>query len=223
MCAYVTTADLIDRIEYEAADFYDVNEQQQFEDLVGTLESEAVGLLESRWGDQTFEEETDKTETFQATDDAALLMPYPITDVSKVEVKVSIGADWNTLDSDRYDFTPHRLILAETTRRRSSQYHTESHMTNPLNRWAGRATWGDYYAKLRVTYTRGFDPLPEDVSHIVIEAVENMLRDLRIEQTVDALDPSQAEQYVNAGGAMPENLKEKIDTITSPGGATLSV
>lgn len=217
---YVGADTLKNRLTYSGDELFDYNEEKRFDDLLTELESEAVGLLESRWGDQPFTEEIDRTDVYRATDDSAMPLVYPVQEVSKVEVKRTVGSEWDQLAPERWDFDDHRIILAARARPPSMRGR---YRTNPLAAHSSRATWRDYYSKIRVTYTRGWDPVPRDVQNIIVDLVENMLRDMRTEQNIAAMEPDQIESFVDSRTIMTESIKQRIDTITKPGGATMSI
>ena len=220
---YISVDELKDRVSYDGeALFEEHNEEKRFEELLSTLESEARGEINTLTGDQTFHKQTDRTDTFRATDDAAVPLVYPIIDVSKVEVKSSLASDWRELDTDRYDFTDHRLILARPTRGGSTStlaYQRE----NPLIREAGRMTWRDIATKMRVTYDRGFDPIPADVKSIMVDIVNRMLRKLRNEQNISASSPEQMEAITQGETIMTDDIRRRVGDITGLGGKTQSV
>jgi len=220
--AYQTLDELRERIDYKAEDFFTDNEQLRFDNLLVRLESESRAIFETLWGDETPLTETDREDVKRATDDAAILMPYPVNDVSKVEIKRSQDSDWDELDSRRYDHTEHRLVLAQRPANISRHQH---HHRSPLLERATRATWADICVKLRVTYDRGFgDSPPSDITSIQVTLVNRMLRQLKQEQTVAAASP---EDFMGVSpefdDIVTEAIRKRISDVTSPGGATLSV
>jgi len=101
------------RVEYEPEDLFEDNAEKRFDRLLmGTdavddnpspswegLEAEARKIIETRLGDQPLTKETDRQDTIRPGDDAALLLVFPIIDVTKVEYK-------RTLPSSRDDTEP---------------------------------------------------------------------------------------------------------------------
>jgi hypothetical protein len=216
--AYQTLSDIRQRIDYEAGDFFNDNEQLRFDELLVELERESRGIFETLWGDETPLTETDRIDVKRATFDAAIMLPYPIQDVSKVELKRSVGSDWDELDSDRYDFTKHRLLLANRSR------NAPVKRANELTNVAARTTWRDITAKIRVTYDRGFgsEP-PEDIQGIQVQIIEQLLRKRRREQTTAAASPDEIAGMSDANEVVTEEIRRRIADVTKPSGGTLSV
>lgn len=216
--AYQSLSDIRDRINHEAGDFYDDNAQLRFDELLVRLEREARGIFETLWGDETPLEENGRVDERRTTDDAAMAMPYPVRDVTKVEIKRSLGSDWDEIDSDWYDFTKHRLILAR------SKPESRVRRDNPAARLARRPAWMDLAVKIRVTYDRGFaGGAPADVKSIQIDLINKLLRQLKREQTVSAASPSELSEMTDRREVVTEEIRNRISDVTSPGRATMSV
>lgn len=217
--AYQTLSDIRERVDYDGDELYNDNAQLRFDELLVRLERESRKIFETLWGDETPLTQTGRTDIKRATDDAALLLVYPVNDVTKVERKTSLDADWDELDSDWYDFTDHRLILT-----RGNPSGRVRH-DNSLARPARRGTWRDIAVKLRITYDRGFgsEP-PADIQSIQVALINNMIRKLRREQNVAAARP---EDFAGTPGDMDDvltdSLRQRINDVTKPGGATMSV
>lgn len=216
--AYTTLSELRQRVNYVGDDFFDDNAALRFDELLVRLEREARGIFVTLWGDQTPLTETDRVDEKRTTDDAALLLAYPVNDVSTVELKRSTGSDWTTLDADRYDYSDHRLILTNRAR------NAPRNRANELTRYAGRTTWQDLAAKIRVTYDRGFgaEP-PADIKSVQVQLINQLLRNLKREQTVAAASPEEMAQMSAQAEVVTEEIRDRIADVTSPGGATMSV
>ena len=208
-----------DRIDYTGGDFFSDNEQLRFDQLLVRLEEESRGIFETLWGDESVLEETGRVDEFRTTDDAAIPLVYPINDVSKVEYKAVNAADYKELDTDRYDFTEHRLVLSE--RPTTNALRVERFSGNPLERFATRATWGDLAAKLRVTYDRGFaGGAPADIKSVQIQLINQMLRKLKREQTTAAASPEQLAGMSEMNEVLTDEIRNRISDVTKPGLAT---
>lgn len=205
------------RIDYDGSEFFNDNEQLRFDKLLVRLEKESRGIFETLWGDETPLEETGRTDTKRATDDAAMLLAYPVQDVTKVETKRSGKDDWDTLDEHRYTHSEHRLIL-EARRRGLARGNELAHNTL-------RATWRDIASRVRVTYDRGFSGgAPNDVKSIQISLINRMLRQLRGEQNIAAASPDElAGVSPDFDAVVTDEIRSRIADVTKPGGATLSV
>jgi len=208
-----------DRIDYTGGDFFSDNEQLRFDQLLVRLEEESRGIFETLWGDESVLEETGRVDEFRTTDDAAIPLVYPINDVSKVEYKAVNAADYKELDTDRYDFTEHRLVLSE--RPTTNALRVERFSGNPLERFATRATWGDLAAKLRVTYDRGFaGGAPADIKSVQIQLINQMLRKLKREQTTAAASPEELAGMSEMNEVLTDEIRNRISDVTKPGLAT---
>jgi len=221
--AYQDLAAIRERIDYEGSDIFSDNEALRFDELLVRLEQESRGIFETLWGDETPLEETGRTDVRRATDDAALALVYPITDVTKVEIKRTLGDDWDELDSERYDHTEHRLVLAAHPGG-TALAHGGHRRTTTVGQYAARATWADLAAKLRVTYDRGFgtEP-PNDIKSIQIDIINKMLRQMKREQTVAAASPEELAGITEPAEVVTEEIRDRVQDVTSPGRATMSV
>jgi len=209
------------RVDYDGADFYSDNEQLRFDELLVELERESRGIFETLWGDQTPLEETDRVDEKRTTDDAAIPLAYPINDVSKVERKTTLASDWKELNSDWYDFTNHRLVLA---RRPNTNTLRHRQRGNALAGDAQRATWKDIATKIRVTYDRGFgaEP-PEDIKSVQVQLINRMLRMRKREQTVAAASPEEFAGQTETNEVLTDEIRDRISDVTSPGLGTFSI
>lgn len=217
--AYQSLDAIKQRVDYDGAAFFDDNEHLRFDELLVRLEEEARGLIETRSGDETFALEEGRVDEFRATDDAALPLVYPIRDVQSVEFKRTMRADWTTLEPDRYDYTDHRLVLDVGRRRGSMRLSGGVDLTSH----AERSTWMDLARKLRVTYDRGFDPVPADIRSVQIDIINRLLRTLRSEQNIGAMEPDQLQSVTTAEAVLTDDIRERIDQVTGLGGKSLSV
>ena len=219
--AYQSLDSIRQRLDHEPADFFQDNAQLRFDELLVQLERESRGIFETLWGDQTPLTETDRVDERRATDDAAMAFPYPINDVSKVERKVSLASDWEELDTDYYDFTEHRLVLARRPNTNTMRYRQRA---NRIAADANRATWRDIAAKIRVTYDRGFGSSPpSDIINIQIQMIANALRKRKQDQTTAAAAPDELAEAMGTSEMLTEDLRQRIADVTSPGRATMSV
>jgi hypothetical protein len=238
---YQTLDRLKARLEYEPSDIFDgPNAAAEFDRLLyGTnldsadgvdggaaditpewtgLEGEARTIIETRLGDEPLSKETDRTDTIRPGYDAAETLVYPIQDVTKVEYKYTLRRDFQTLDPERYTHDDHHLILENRTRQVGSP--RGGTRRNTLADTATRATWGDIAAMLRVTYDRGFDPVPADILSVQVALVNRMLRNLKTEQNIAAMEPDQIESVTAAEAVLTEDIRQRIDQFTPLGGAT---
>lgn len=210
------------RVDYDGDSLFDDNAQLRFDQLLVRLERESRGIFETLWGDQTPLTEEGRIDTMRATDDSAMLLVYPVNDVTKVERRVTNASDWKELDSDWWDFTEHRLVLA---RRPNTNTLRHRQRANPLTANAERSTWRDIAAKVRVTYDRGFgEEPPADIKSVQIALINRMLRNLRSEQTIAAASPDDfAGVASDFDSVVTDEIRARINDVTKPGGVTMSV
>lgn len=232
--AYQSLDRLKARLEYDAEDLFDTrdNAAKRFDRLLGGtdavgdgpawegLKAEARDIIENYASDEPFSREEGRVDTMRATDDSSMPLVYPIQDVEQVEIKRSLRRDWHPFEADRWDFTDHRLVLAFERGRRGGTHGTRR---NELADRARRRTWVDICAKVRVTYDRGFDPVPYDVQSVQVAIVNRMLRNLKTEQNIAAMEPDQIEAVTTAEAIMTEDIRDRITSITPLGGATQSI
>lgn len=219
--AYQDLERIRQRVDYDGDGLFQDNAQLRFDELLVEFEEESRGIFETLWGDQTPLEETGRVDELRCTDDAAIPLVYPINDVTQVERKTAMSSDWKTLDSDWYDFTKHRLVLA---RRPNVNMMRQRQRGNVLASDAKRAEWRDLATKIRVTYDRGFgtEP-PADILSIQIQIINQMLRNLKREQTVAAASPEEFAGQTETNEILTDEIRDRIGDVTKPGMATLSI
>lgn len=214
------------RLEYDATDLFDSrdNADKRFDRLLGGtaevgdgddfdgLEAEARKTIESYHSNEPFSREVDRVDELRATDDAAISLVGPIESVSKVELKSSLRGDYRELDAGRWDYSDYRLILAYGPNRVGSG--RRGRRRNVLADSAGRAEWSQVAQKIRVTYTRGFDPVPADVRSIQVRLINRMLRNLKTEQNISAMEPDQIQAITSAEAVVTEDIENRIRRIT---------
>lgn len=219
--AYQSLSDLRGRVPYDGPELFDDNEHLRFDELLVELEEEARGIFETLWGDETPTEETGRVDELRATDDAALLLTYPVNDVTQVEVKRSGGGDWEVYESDRWTFTDHRLILEGRPR---GTRHRRTQGRNRLVDESTRATWRDVAVAVRVTYDRGWSSVPADIKNLQGQLVTRMIRKRRLEDGFAAASPDELQGVSpDFDTVLTEDLRQRIMDVTTPGGATMSI
>jgi hypothetical protein len=218
--AYQDLDVLRQRIDYTGEDIFTDNEQLRFDELLVRLERESRKIFETLWGDQTPAEETGRTDVKRATYDAAIKLVYPINSVSKVEYKRTLDSDWEELDSNRYQATDHHLVLS---RRPATDVIRHRHAGSQITELNTRSTWADLAEKLRISYDRGFDPVPYDIQSVQVQLINQMLRKLKGEQNIAAASPDELAQMAERNEVVTEEIRSRISDVTSPGRATHSV
>jgi len=228
---YQTLDRLRARVEYQPTDIFEEsdNAEKRFDRLLAGseavgeadgfrgLEAEARGIIETRLGDNTLAAEDGRVDVMRTTDDSAMPLVFPIRDVQSVEYKLNLGDDFETLDADRWDFTDHNIILSYGRRMAESRHGFRG---NRLTGFTARLTWLDVAEKIRVTYDRGFDPVPADVLSVQVAIVNRMLRNLKVEQNVAAMEPDQLEAMTASEAILTDDIRDRIDQVTPLGGAT---
>ncbi len=212
---YTELSTLKQRVEYQGDDYYDVNPEDKFDDLLTQLEKESRQLINNYKGSAglsfTFEKETDRVDTIRAPNARTAQLVYPVQSVSKVEIEL-YDKGFQELDDTSYDATRHNLILERSAfpfvrEFRPRERKLDRNITDPV--------WNDICTKIKVTYTRGYDSIPENVKNVQIQMVNKMLRNLRMEQGVESVEPDNVSQFVDAGTVMSEDIRESLDDISA--------
>ena len=219
MSQYQSLSDLKLRLskQYKPKKFYpDASDpDSEFDDLLTQLEKESRGIIESYKDDVSFEQQS-YTKTKQAPDNARISgLVYPIDSVASVEYRQHQEDSWETLDKRKWRFSDHAIILRKVPkRRRRNRVSRTFNRRNRLLDNARRATWNDWGSELRIEYTAGFDPIPQDVIHIQIRLISNMLTQLRKDQTQLPSSPQNMMDDVREEKIFTDDIKELLDHIT---------
>ena len=190
------------------------------------LEAEARGIIQTLNGDQPLGYEPARVDEFRPSWDAAIGLVYPVQSVATVEYKHTLRSDWRELDPDRYALDragkAHLLTLAHF--RRGASGAQGGVRRNTLADTANRSTWRDLAAKLKVTYERGFDPIPADIKSVQVSIINRMLRLMRAEQSFAAASPEEWQGVSpEFDRVVTEDIRERVSDFTSPGGATMTM
>jgi hypothetical protein len=78
----------------------------------------------------------------------------------------------------------------------------------------------DIAEKIRVTYDRGFVEIPPDVLSVQVAIVNRILRNLKTEQNIAAMEPEQISAVTDAEAILTDDIRARIDQVTPLGGAT---
>ncbi len=217
---YLSITELKDRIKYTGDDFYDINPETKFEDLLTELEKESRGIINSYIGidNETLGEETDRVDTETAPDNSVISLLYPVQEVKKVEIQRGIDEDtWQELSSDYYTYSEHNLKLKKAYRSGrvfDYPYRVRSQI-NSLKSYSNRITWRTLCRRVKVTYDRGYKTIPADIKSAQVKLVNNLLRNLRQEQNVAALSPEDLSSYVEGQTILTEDVKSILDNQTN--------
>jgi len=226
--SYASTSTIKDRIDYTKEDFYDVQAEDKFNSLLTQLEKESRSLIDSYMGDATFSKETGKTAKIEAPSDVTVPLIYPVNDVTKVEYRKHPGDSWNTLDSEDYTYSDHRLILQRLPKFRRRILGVSRH-SNPLKAHISKVKWSDFASKIKVTYDRGYvdsagnESLPQNVINVQINLINKILRNLKEEQNVQAIQPDEVTNYVETEGIMTEDITDIMDEMTALGSPVIAI
>jgi len=233
MSAYQTVSEIKSRIELKEDDFYDQDPTVSFENLLETLEKETRSLINSYKDDVSFTEQTYE-EVYQSPDGTTIPLIYPVkkdaTDdngdkILTVWYRRRSDQDWRLLDSRRYYLTDHRLILydAPTNKFNRGNRGRRYKVRNPLKANLERMTWWDFSRQVKIKYVAGFDPIPDLVKNIQIDLINNILSNLLLDKGIKRMNPSEMESYIQDRAVLTEDIKERLDTITTPHGRTMVV
>lgn len=206
MAAYQTVDEIKARVHYRKEDFdLDTND---FQTLLETVEEESRALIESFMGDFTFEKETDRVDVINSSYSEGVPLVYPVDKVSKVEYKRRASSDWEELDEDHWYNTEHRLVLDRYPR----QYERRRHFHRRIG--DRKRKWKDISTQISVTYDRGYDNIPANVKNIQLDIINKILRRLKNEQSVSAMDPEQMQALELADKVMSDDILERLNQIT---------
>lgn len=214
------------RLEYEADDLFDTrdNADKRFDRLLmGTaevgdgdtfdgLEAETRRTIESFRGNEPYSKEIDRVDTFRAKPEAATDLVGPIQSVQKVEIKRSLRDDWRELPAGRWDHTKFNIVLSYGPHHGGGRRGTRR---NVLVDQAASAEWSSIAEKVRVTYTRGYEPVPADVRSVQVAMINRMLRNLRTEQNIAAMEPDQISAITSAEAVVTEDIEQRINALPS--------
>jgi len=232
--AFVSKSTLKNRIEYEGEDFYDINPESGFDDLLAQLEKESRDAMNNYKGSAsrsvTFNIETDRVDEYRAPGSRTIPLVYPIQDgssdgttyegVKEVEIKRRPGQEWSTLGSDAWDYTKHHLILERYAFPLVERLRRNVRL---LNRRIDQPNWSDLSTKVRVTYDRGYLSIPDLVKSIQINIINRMLGELRQGQNIEALKPEEMGEIIEGQKALVDKEKDDLDNITSAKAPIVSV
>lgn len=208
---YLKPKAIKNRIEQDPEDFFDANPEIDFDSLLETLEEETRSMIESYKGDVTFAQET-KEERFRAPDNSSINLLFPVNSVTKIEYRTNPGDAWETLDSKFYSVYPRKVVL----RKSYGNLMRGRYMTyNPISWKQKRRTWADFCTDVKITYDRGYSTIPSNVKNVQITMINKILRQLRNEQSITALQPDEVNNYVDFDEILTDELKERLDSITS--------
>jgi hypothetical protein len=145
---------------------------------------------------------------------ATLELPYPVNSVDTVERLVLRGTDetWEEIEPRRYTSDRYHLILRSQFGRLTNTRN--SIRANPLTNSADRRTWRDVSEELRITYSRGFETIPAEVRNVTIRLVNQMCRNLAMEQGIAAASPEQMRPLIDASAVVTEEIEKDIQNLT---------
>jgi len=215
------------RLEYRATDLFDSddNAEKRFDRLIGGtaevgdgdafdgLEAEARRTIEAYHDNEPFTRQEGRVDEHRAPSDTTIPLVGPVESVQSVEIKRSLAGEFVELDARRWDaddrrlylgYGPHRAGIGRRGRRR-----------NALADSAARAEWSQIAAKVRVTYDRGFDPVPAEVRSIQVDIINRMLRNLKTEQTISSMEPDQIQAMTSAEAVITEDIEQRIMNVPS--------
>jgi len=219
---YMTVDEVRERTEYKADDFYATDEEERFDELLERVEEEAGATIDSFMGDTSFHHEEGVELEVPAPRRASIELLYPVQDVLMVEVLRARGGDFQEIDENRYYFTEHRLYLHEG-QKASRSWRRRGRASNPLRSNIDRVTWADMGRLVRVTYNRGYTEVPANVKSVQMAIINNILRNLRLEQSIGSISPDAVSNYVNNREVMTEDIEKRLKQLTRFGGTTMVI
>ena len=210
---YVSNSEIKARIDFNGEDFYDINPEQKFDELITNLEEDSRAEINGQIGGRTYEKETDRTDTLDAPDKDILELVFPIQSISQVETFRRDG--WKTLDDERYEHTAHNLELLPVIRHEYGNYLRYRH-ENPLSQRTKELVWCDIATRVRVTYDRGYDEIPHMIKEAQIDMVNRMLIHLRQDQNISKIKPDQVTEQLKNRTILTEDIMERLGRVSRP-------
>jgi hypothetical protein len=214
--SYLTVSDVKSAIKptgFSKDDYFEKNPDPQFDDLLKTLEKESRAVINNQLKGEGLEKES-KVEEMEAPHRNKIQLSFPVQTVSKVEVWT--GNSWKTVNSKSYYYTEQYLVLEGTVRdagKGSGHGHHLRTGLNPLKQNSNSQEWSDRGLRVRVTYDRGFDTIPESVKQVQRRIIRRMLKNLRQEQNLATINPDDVQNF-NTQDVLTEDIKEVIGGIT---------
>lgn len=206
---YTTKEEVKSRVNFDGSEFFDINPDSNFNDLLDTLLVESKAIIDGQIGGETLSEETGREDTLLCPDLTIIELVWPVNSVSKVELfRMS---SWSTLDNSRYEYTSHVLRLRPVIQRQYGNWLHYQHV-NPLRAYSNRITWSDLGTRVRVTYNRGFSSsdMPEGVKETQISVINRMLLFLRQDQNINAMNPDEVMNVLNNRKILTEDIKQRM-------------
>ena len=201
------------RVHYDGSELYgEHNTQLRFDQLLVDYERQTRGIINTNHSDETFNRETGRVDEDRARDVAVHPLVYPVQSISKVEWRKDRDRGFEELDPEWYEQREHGVELTAGLR----HLHHGPHRDNPLDGDANRLSWRDVADRVRVTYDRGFDPVPPEVVDVQVALINRKLRLLRQEQTTAAASPDElAGVGPQFDQLMTEDLTARINQLTN--------
>jgi len=207
-------ASLRRRIHYTGEELFgEHNTQLRFDQLLVDFERQTRGIINTSRSDETFNFEAGRVDEARARDVPVFDLVAPVQSIDTVEWLRSEQRGFEELDPEWYERQTHGVELVAGTRdlRADSRFRG-----NPLAGDASRLTWRDVAKRVRVTYDRGFDPVPPEVVDVQVALINRKLRLLRQEQTTAAASPDElAGVGPQFDQLMTEDLQARIQKLTN--------
>ena len=200
--------------QFKAEKFFTDDPVTNFDLLLVELEKESRAIIESYKDDVSFAETVYTDEIMSAPFGSRLPLVYPVVEVNKIEYRRHQDMPWREMEPRLYRVTKHGVMLRRVPRRRDASRSGIYKARNPLLDRAHRLRFIDFGEEIRITYTAGHDPIPADVLHIQIRLINNMLTELRKDQTHLPADPRGIMESVREERIFTEDIKRLLDHIT---------
>lgn len=197
----------------EGEEFFELNPGPELDNLLETLEERSRAIINNQLKGEGYEEETGRVDTVDAPDKPHIQLPFPVQDVSKVEISTTPGK-WKTLDTEMYSFDDQKLKLRQSLIPDQNRFWN---IQNPLKNNSRRATWARVSDRVRVTFDRGYATgnTPTAIKEVQQDIIRRMLVHYRQEQNLANLTPDEVQGF-NQRQILTDDINKRLDGVTQP-------
>lgn len=197
---------------FSRKDYFEKHPRENFDQLLKELEKDSRAVIDNQLKGEGLEKEENLVEEIRAPHRKKIQLSFPVQDVKLVEINASEG--YRELRDSRWRFTKQYLILRGTRRDFGNKGRVRTRNQNPLKNQSNSFEWADLGQRVRVTYDRGFEEIPQDVKEVQKKIIRKMLTHLRQDQNLAQIEPDDVSNIANQRTILTEDIKETIGGIT---------